>query len=283
LDDSGAMDSGPRISTATRAALLWDTGSNMFRKPVFALFPLLLCGAALAQDAPSVDDLVAKNVAARGGADKLKSIQTVKVMGTMTAPTGMQLPLTISVKRPGMIRTEMNLQGTAIVQAFDGTHAWSINPMTGSNEPTQAGENESQNVRNSADSFMDGPLTDYKARGTKVELAGKEDVNGSPAYKLNLTTKQGMEMTVYLDAKSYLEVRSTGKVSQMGQQMVVDSYPTDYKPEGGVLMAHTIESKVNGTPMMKMSMSKVEVNVPLDDSLFKMPAKPEAKPEAKKQ
>jgi outer membrane lipoprotein-sorting protein len=235
----------------------------------------------MAQDAPSVDDLIAKNVDARGGADKLKAIQSIKVTGTMTVPNGMQLPLTIFVKRPGLIRTEMNLQGNSFVQAFDGVSAWSINPMMGSSEPKQASEAESRNIRNSADAFLDGPLVDYKTRGAKIEYSGKEDVNGSPAYKLKVTTKQGQEMSVYLDAKTYLEVRSTAKVSQMGQEMEVDTYPGDYKPENGVLLAHTTDSKLNGSIGMKMSMDKIEVNAPMDDSMFKMPAKPEPKPEAK--
>jgi outer membrane lipoprotein-sorting protein len=254
----------------------------LYPKLLFTVLPLAMCGAALAQDAPSVDDLVAKNVAARGGADKLKAIQDEKVTGTMTAPNGMQLPLTIYVKRPGMLRMEMNLQGAAIVTAFDGANAWSINPMMGSNEPKVASEAEAQSVRNNAESFLDGPLYDYKAKGAKIEYVGKEDVEGSPAYRLKLTTKQGTNLDIYLNAKTYLESRSTAKVSQMGQEMVVDSYPADYKPEGGVLMPHTTTSKVNGTPMMKMSMDKIEVNVPMEDALFKMP-KTEPKPETKKQ
>ena len=254
----------------------------MYRRIFIALLPVALCGAALAQTAPSVDDLVAKNVAARGGAEKLKAIQSMKVTGTMTAPNGIQLPLTITIKRPGMLRMDMSLQGAAIVTAFDGVNGWSINPMTGSTEPRASSPEESKNVANNAETFVDGPLFDYKARGTKIEYAGQEDVNGSPAYKLKVTTRQGMVMNVYLDAKSYLEVRSIGKVSQMGQEMEVDTYPSDYKPEGGVLMAHTLDSKMNGTPAMKMSMTKVEVNVPADDSIFKMP-KAEARPDAKKQ
>jgi outer membrane lipoprotein-sorting protein len=242
------------------------------------MLPLAMCGAAAAQDAPSVDDLVAKNVAARGGADKLKAIQNEKVSGTMTAPNGMQLPLTIYVKRPGMMRMEMNLQGSAIVTAFDGVNAWSLNPMTGSTEPKLASQEESQNVRANAEAFLDGPLVDYKAKGAKLEYVGKEDVENSPAYKLTLTTKQGLSMDIYLDAKTYLECRNTAKVNGM----VVDTYPGDYKPSGGVLVPHTVSSKANGTPMMKMSMDKVEVNVPMEDSLFRMP-KAEAKPETKKQ
>jgi len=72
-------------------------------------------------------------------------------------------------------------------------------------------------------------------------------------------------------------VRTTAKVTQMGQEMEVDNYPGDYKPEAGVLMAHTMESKMNGATMMKMSLDKIEINGPVDDAAFKMPAKPETK------
>jgi len=255
----------------------WVEEAIMHRPTFLCLLPLAVCGFIQAQDAPSVDDLVAKSVAARGGDAKVKAIQSIKVTGTMTAPTGMQLPLTILVKRPGLIRTEMSLQGNSLVQAYDGVTAWVINPMTGSSDPRPSSESDSKNIRNGAESFLDGPLVDYKAKGSKVEYLGKEDVNGSPAYKLKITTKSGMEMTVYLDAKSYLEVRTTAKVTQMGQEMEVDNYPGDYKPEAGVLMAHTMESKMNGATMMKMSLDKIEINGPVDDAAFKMPAKPETK------
>jgi outer membrane lipoprotein-sorting protein len=248
----------------------------MFRKAFLCLLPLVLCGGAIAQDAPSVDDLVAKNTAAMGGAEKRKAIQSTKISATMNAANGMQLPLTIYAKRPGMMRTEMNVQDMNVVTAFDGTTAWTINPMMGSNEPTVQGEAETKSVRASAETFLDGSLMDYKAKGKKVEYAGKEDVKGSPAYKLIVTDKSGTAATVYLDAKSYLEVRSIRKVTQMGQEIEVDSYPADYRPEAGALMPHSIETGMAGM-MMKMTIDKIEVNAPVEDSLFKMPAKPDTK------
>lgn len=163
------------------------------------------------------------------------------------------------------------------MQAFDGETAWSVNPLTGAEEPKIFTAEESKDFRENAESFLDGPMADYKSKGNKVEYVGKEDVEGSPAYKLRITTKQGAVVYDYVDAKSYLEVRTTAKANQMGQEMEVDTYARDYKPEGGVMMAHTMDSKVNGASMMKMSLDKVEVNSPLDDALFKLPAKPEAK------
>ena len=248
----------------------------MCRRAFLCLLPLVVCGGATAQDAPSVDDLIAKNLSAMGGADKRKAIQSEKVTATMNAPNGMQLPLTICVKRPGMIRTEMNLGGTSIVTAFDGATAWMINPMMGATEPRAQGEDETKSVRDNAETFLDGPLMDYRTKGNKVEYAGKEDVKGSPAYKLIVTAKSGLVATVYLDAKSYLEVRTTRKVKQMGQELDVDAYPGDYRPEAGVMMAHSMETSTAGMTM-KMTVDKIEINAPLEDAIFKMPAKPETK------
>jgi len=246
-------------------------------KALLCFFPLVLCAIAPAQDAPSVDDLIARNSAARGGADKLKAVRTLKITGKMVAVNGMELPMSISIKRPGMMRMEMNVQGKGIVQAFDGETAWSVNPLMGTEEPKMFTAEESRDFRDNAESFLDGPMADYKSKGNKVEYAGKEDVEGSPAYKLKITTKRGSVIYDYVDAKTYLEVRTTAKTNQMGQEMEVDTYARDYKPEGGVMMAHLMDSKVNGASMMKMSLDKVEVNSPLDDALFKLPAKAEPK------
>ena len=255
----------------------------MIRKAILSVLPLVFCGAAFAQTTPSVDELVNKNIAARGGVEKLKAIQSVKVTGKGIAMNGLELPMTVVLKRPGLMRTELSLQGRMIVQAFDGTDSWSINPMTGSDEPQKAAADESKQARNRAESTFDGFLMDYKSKGIKVELVGKEDVEGAPAYKLKLTTKDGDVIYNYLDVGTYLDVKTTANVKQMGQEMEVDSYPSDYKSVNGVMMAHTIDQRVGGNSVMKLVMDKVETNVPIDDAVFKFPAKPAAKPEDKKQ
>ena len=189
----------------------------MFQKAI--LTTLALVGAAYAQTAPSVDDLVARHITAQGGADKVKAIKSVKITAKGIAMNGLELPMTIYVKRPNLMRAETTIQDRAIVQAFDGKEAWSINPLAGSDEPAKAGAEETRSTRDRADSMIDGRLMDYKAKGTKIELVGKEDVEGAPAYKLKLTTKDGDTIYDYLDVETYLEVRTTAKVSQMGQEI----------------------------------------------------------------
>jgi len=107
-----------------------------------------------------------------------------------------------------------------------------------------------------------------------VELIGKEDVDGSPAYKLKITRKGGSVEYSYLDAQTFLTVRSTSKRVQMGQDLELESNLGNYKPVNGVMMPFSIDQKNAGKPLMQFTIEKYEVNIPADDTLFRMPEKP---------
>jgi len=249
-----------------------DYDFRMIHKFHFLLFAVPLC-AALAQTTPSVDDLVAKHVAAMGGSDKLRAIKTVKMTATGAASNGLEVPITVYLKRPGMMRTESNVQGQSIVQAFDGKKSWSINPLMGSGEPEYGGEQESRNARERAISLIEGHLVDYKEKGNTVEVQGQQDVEGTQAYKVKITTSGGSIIWEYLDAKTYLDVKTVVRTFQGSQDVEVTSYPTNYKPVAGIMMAHQVDQRIGELPVMKMTVQKIEVNVPLDDAIFQLPAK----------
>jgi outer membrane lipoprotein-sorting protein len=243
----------------------------MLPLPRIPLLAASLCAAAAAQTTPSVDDLVAKNTAARGGAAKIKAIRSLRITARGIAAGGLEVPMTVTVKRPGLMRAESNIQGQTTIQAFDGRQSWSVNPLVGINEPAYAGEAESRNARERAASMLDGRLMDYKANGTKIELAGREDIEGKPAYKLRITTKDGVVVHEWLSAETWLGVKSTTTVMQSGQEILVDAYMRDFRPEGGMIMAHTVDQRIGTLPGLKMVFEKVEINVPLDDTLFQLP------------
>jgi hypothetical protein len=115
-----------------------------------------------------------------------------------------------------------------------------------------------------------GALVGIKAAGNTLELLGKEDVNGSPAYKLKVTLKGGMNSIYFLDAGTFLPVKIIAKVSMMGQEVEGETYPGNYKKVDGTLLAHSMEAYVNGQTM-RMDCDKIEINVPMDNSIFKMP------------
>ena len=125
---------------------------------------------------------------------------------------------------------------------------------------------------------MDGSMVDYKEKGHTVELIGKEDLEGTPVYKIKLTLKNGDVRYIYLDAENYLELKITSKRQIPGGEAELENHLSNYKPVNGILMAHSIENKVKGQTVSQITFDKVEMDIPMDDSIFKMPVKAEEKP-----
>jgi len=238
---------------------------------VFSVF-VLFCVQASAQ---TVDELINKNIEARGGLEKLKAVKTMRMTGKMIMQ-GMEVPVTMQMKRPNLMRMEMTFQGRTMVMAYDGVTAWWIMPFTGSSEPEKVPEDQAKNLQDQAD--FDGALVDYKEKGHTVELIGKEDMEGTPVYKLKLTKKNGDIQYIYLDAENFLELKTTGKRKVQGAEIEGESYISDYKSVSGLMIPHAIETKAKGQPFSQtIKFDKVELDVPLDDSIFKMPAKSQDK------
>jgi outer membrane lipoprotein-sorting protein len=244
-----------------------------------ALRLVAFCVASASAQEPdlSVDQIVQKHIAALGGAEKLNAIQNVTMTGTASLMDGqLQAPVTVRAKRPMSMRMEMSLQGQTFIQAFDGKTAWMINPFIGSAEPKKSSEEDTRTARDDAD-FIEGSLVDYKAKGNTVELAGKEDVDGPSAYKLKVTRKSGSIENIYLDAKTYLPLKSSGTRQQQDHEIAYESLPGNYKPVNGVMMPFSLNQKMNGRSMMELTVEKVEVNTSMDDSIFQMPQTPSPK------
>lgn len=233
--------------------------------------PGLLLAAVLAAPAAAqtVDEVIAKSLEARGGLDKLKAIQAIRMTGKMSMGP-MELPMVIERKRPASFRADITVQGTLAVQAYDGTTAWGIPPM-GTGQAQALPAEAAKEMADQAD--MDGPLVDYKAKGHQVELLGKEKVEGSDAYKLKVTKKDGGVEYWFLDAKSYLPVRVEAKRTIRGTEIEGETTIGDYKEAGGVLWPYSIQNAEKGRPeKQSMTVERIEVNPALDDARFRMPA-----------
>jgi outer membrane lipoprotein-sorting protein len=241
----------------------------MIRRHIILLlaFTLLLGAAASAQ---TVDDIIKKNTEARGGLQKIKAIKSLKMTGkiNLTGP-GVELPLTIQQKRPGSFRMDATFQGQQVVQAYDGETGWAINP--GVSDPEKMAGDDLKEAQEQAD--LDGALIDYKEKGHTVELLGKEDVEGTPAYKLKVTLKSGDVRYVYIDAANSLELKVTAKRRSPGGEQEVDIYPGNYKPVAGVLFPHSIEQKIGGQTQVQITIEKIDIDAPIDEAIFKMPVK----------
>jgi outer membrane lipoprotein-sorting protein len=245
--------------------------------PVFAFVLLggLLC-APLAGNlrAQTLEEVLAKNYQAHGGLDKLKAITSWKMKGKIVIPAqGMEMPMEMWQKSPDKMRVEAVFQGKKIVQAYDGRKAWWIMPFL-SEEPQEMSPEQAKLFKEQAD--FENPLVVYKQKGYKLELLGKEDMEGTPVFKLKLTKTDGKEILFYLDAESGIELKSSMSMKVGEADALVEVLYGDYKLVDGHMMPFAIENKTNGQTQMQMTMESVEINPALDDSFFSMPEMKEA-------
>jgi len=241
----------------------------MIRKTFAWLLVAGLAGAAA--QAQTADEIIAKNLQARGGKDKIKAVQSARMTGKMVMGQGMEAPFIMEMARPNKMRMEFTIQGMTGVQAFDGKTGWSVMPFMGKKDPEAMSADEVKQAADQAD--FDGVLVDYKEKGHHVEYAGKEDVEGTPAYKLKVTKKNGDVVDIYIDAESSLEIKQAGKTKMRGQEIEGETTYGDFKTVDGLVFPFSMEQKAKGMPSgMTMTISKIEVNPTVEASRFAMPA-----------
>jgi outer membrane lipoprotein-sorting protein len=235
-------------------------------------FALSLIAAAAVAHAQTVDEIVAKNLQAKGGAEKWSSVNSVKMTGKIAAQ-GQEMPLTMYAKRPNRTRQEISLPDGKMVQAFDGATAWIINPMMGSNAPQAVPGGVADTMKNAAD--FDGALINYKSKGHAIELIAKEKLDDKDVYHLKVTMKGGQVQHYFLDAESGLEMKTSAEVDMGmgGTKQTLDTEMSNYKQVGGIMLPHTIRQFMNGNKIVEVSVLGVEFNAPVDDSIFGMPKK----------
>jgi outer membrane lipoprotein-sorting protein len=240
-----------------------------------AVLVALLSSAAPAA-AQTVDELIARNLEARGGEEKLRALQTMRINGTVTVQ-GMDVPITVMAKRPNLMRQEMQIQDKKVVTAFDGATAWMINPMLGSGEPQEIIGPQAELTRDQSD--FDGSLLDYRKKGHTVELVkgdgpqGTEKLeDGTAVYHLKVTRSNGRIQHYYLHADRGIEVKQSSEVEGPdGQKMLVEQELSDYREIDGIMVPHSVKSLMDGTPVVTMKVEKIEFNAPIEDAAFKMP------------
>src|SRR5438477_2865994 len=230
--------------------------------------------AVCAQDKPqlTVDELVAKNVAAKGGADALRALQAVRLNGKMLVNEGqIQLAYAETKKRPDEVRTEATLQGMTAVEAYDGKDGWRISPFQGRKDPEKMSADDVKPLMEDAE--IDGPLVNWKEKGSTLEYIGREDVDGTSAYKIKVVRKNGDVNFVYLDPDHFLEIRILSQRIRHGAQEETETDVGDYEKIGGVFIPTSIEVGSKGAPdKQRIIIDKVEANVPVDDTIFHFPA-----------
>lgn len=282
---------------------------SLFLSVLFCLCFSLVLVAADSKTAPAsltAAQIAEKHVAARGGLQAWRAVQTMSWSGKMDAGGSndpsrrvaqgrmgragrteladkkstetkveankqVQLPFVLDMKRPGKSRVEIEFAGKTAVQVYDGTNGWKLRPFLNRNDVEPFTTEEAKSEAGKGD--LDGPLVDYAAKGTKVELEEMEPVEGHDAYKLKLTTKSGNVQHVWIDAQSFLDVKVEGVPHRMdGRMRNVWIYQRDFRSVQGLMIPFVIETAVEGyQETHKMIIEKVAVNPKLDDALFAKP------------
>jgi outer membrane lipoprotein-sorting protein len=250
--------------------------------------------AAVTAPAISAAQVVERAVAARGGAAAWRAVQTISWSGKMEAgggnppairapgqppppPEGVepkpqpQLPFRMELKRPHKSRLEIDFAGKTAVQVYDGKQGWKLRPFLNRNDVESYTPAELEIAGNEAP--LDGALVDYAAKGTKIEFAGAEKVEGKDAYRLKLTLANGYTYHVWIDAQSFLEVKLEGTPRRLnGRLRSVSVYLRDYRTVQGLKVPYVIETAVEGFKRTeKIFIENVQVNPPLTDARFGKP------------
>jgi outer membrane lipoprotein-sorting protein len=240
----------------------------------------------------SAEQVIEKNIAARGGLQAWRAVQSLSMSGTMEAggndsPTRpvpavrtggvqlpkrpaqqTQLPFRLEMKRARKSRLEIDFRGETAVQVFDGTYGWKLRPFLNRHDVESFTPDEMKAVALQSD--LDGPLVDYSAKGTKIELQGTEKVEGQDAYRLKLTFKTGDARKVWIDANTFLEIKIEGTPRRLdGINHPVEIYYRDYRTVGGLKIPYLTETKVQGVKQTeKIEVEEIAVNARVEDSRF---------------
>lgn len=244
-----------------------------FPLAALAVASLLASGAARAQTA---EEILGKYYRAVG-AEKLRAVKTVRMVGTTTLPVVGNAAFRFERMRPAAVRQEITVQDQTAVQAFDGKTAWSFAPFLGQTKPQILPEEAAAEAKASDD--FDGPLVDWKAKGSAVELLGEGKFGEKDAWMLKVTPKEGPAQTFYLDAATFLPVRMATEVETQGQTVPVEVLFRDYRDVSGIQFPFEMESRAVGEPSGQIvKFETIEVNVPFEASRFAPPADAEPAP-----
>ncbi len=221
--------------------------------------------------AQTADELVNKNIQAKGGLDKIKAIKSIRMTGRLNAGGGFNAALTQENERPNLLRETLSLQGMTAITAYDGATGWQIQPFGGHKDPEFLGEDDLRGVQLDAD--FDGPLVDYKEKGNTVEYLGHDTVDGDDALRLKVTLKNGDILYYFLDPDTFLEIRRESQQFIRGSVRESVTEMGSYKPVAGVMYPFSLSQGSKTNPAEQtVTIEKMEPNVSIDKADFAVPA-----------
>lgn len=238
----------------------------MTRRSLYVLVPamvLALVAQPATQTTLTADEVIARNLAAKGGMDRIQQVNSLRQTAEFTVQ-GLSGTMTILTMRPNLMRQELDLGGQKIASGFDGETPWMVNPASGSSQAIVMQGPQADMVRRQAS--FDGPLVDYKEKGIKAELLAPE-AGGAATHHLRLTHPDGQVQHLYLDPDTFLETR----IVTEAPEGTVEQRLSDFREVEGLTMPFMVEVIMAGQPGGTLKVTKVEINPSLDVSMFRIP------------
>lgn len=229
--------------------------------------PLVASGLLFAtlSFAQSADEVISKHIEAIGGKENWKKVNSMRSEATLSTQ-GIDIPVVITqVHNVGMKQefTVMGMTGYSIISVDGG---WNFNPMQGQSKPEPISQDELNIGKEQLD--VRGEFLDYKEKGFNIESMGNEDVDGTSCHKIKLIRKSGRETIYFIDPKTFYIVKSLSKISANGQEIETTINLSNYqKLPIGIVVPFTMENNLLPAPI---NMNKIEVNIPIDQSIFKV-------------
>jgi len=239
-------------------------------RKLILLFVALAVFAAPAA-AQSVDEIIAHYLKSVGGMEKIQAVNTLRRTGKFNGGGGFEAMVVQENKRGNMVREEFSLQGMTAINAYDSKTGWKIEPWGGKKDPEALGEEETKSILEDAD--FDGPLVNYKQKGNKVEFVGMDQFEGTDTFKLKVTKPNGDVYFYYLDTDYYVPIKIDTKRTVRGAEREYETALGDYKEVNGWYLPFSFETNTKGSQdKSKITYDKIEANVAIDDTRFRMPA-----------
>lgn len=219
--------------------------------------------------AQTAGEIIDKNIAALGGADKLAAVKTLQFDQSMSI-MGMDMTGKTTVVIGQSLRNDISVMGQQITQVVDGDKGWAINPMQGGSAP-QALPDDQVKIQKGNTYIYGADLFTAKNQKYPTELVGKEKLNEKDVYNLKVTRPEGVA-NYYVDATTYQLNGMKATVNVQGQSGEVKSQYSNYKTIDGITVPATIELNSPAMPgAITMTLSNIVLNPKVDPSIFAMP------------
>jgi photosystem II stability/assembly factor-like uncharacterized protein len=229
--------------------------------------------AQSAQSAQSADEIIARYVQKIGGADRIRTVGTLRRTGRFYGAGGFEASVSQENKRPHKVRARFSIQGMTAIQVYDGKIGWKVDPFGGKKDAEAMGEEELKSIVEDAE--FEDPIIDYARKGNKLEVLGTDKIEGSDVHKLKLAlAANGDIRTYYIDADNDVPIKLEVKRTVRGAERDFEVILGDYKEVNGWYMPFAFEIGARGSSSAdkaKYVWDRIEANPEIPDSLFEMP------------